>query len=199
MDDLDINKFIEENAEAYEFKEITDTDTHVIHDMKLAAKRQLLWPYIKEMGIPAETNMMSAVYYFYSGRYKKIDRKYIYMCRNRVQPSKWFYNHKESLPARIGFSEKYTCDRLLTEYTVGHLLLLDHVRELTFPGFAEKYGFRVTTLKNMVYKRFNEVFGKEIIRIQPPDEIIMGLKDVINPDWWFIFPEEAETLPDRLR
>ena len=31
-----------------------------------------------------------------------------------------------------------------------------------------------------------------LLKILPPAKVIINLRDVINPDYWYVFPEEIE-------
>jgi len=56
----------------------------------------------------------------------------------------------------------------------------------------EKYDLNLYQMKNIRYRRINSVTGLECFKILPPASVIVKLKDVINPDYWFIFPEEIQ-------
>ena len=120
-----------------------------------------------------------------------------FLCRENMQPARWYYKVGEKLPERISFTPVYTVDDFQYRKTAG-LQMLENLRdEYTYSGLAEKFSINYYQLKNMLSKRTNPVTGKRCYKILPQEHFVIKLRDVINPDYWFIFPEELENHLDK--
>lgn len=192
MEELNIDEFIENEKKEHSFKDFEDTDTHSQRELKKALQNKLLWRYIEKLGLERDSNEKYWVYYYMTGKNKSINNIVIFRCREQMQPSKWFINANEELPARVNFTPKFPLDSLFCKESVGHLKLKELQKMYTMQGLIEKYDLNLYQMKNIRYKRINPVTGKECFKTLPPASVIIKLKDVINPDYWFIFPEELE-------
>lgn len=192
MKDLDVNEYVKQNKQKYDFKEYSDDDTYAIRDLKTASQHKLLWKFITELGIPDTREEKLAVFYYFNGKYKSIANQHIFYCREKMQPSKWYYNVNERLPKKIKFIPKFKAERLMYKETVGHIKLEKLQKEYSMPELCDKFDLNLYQMKNIRYKRINPLTKKECFKILPPASVIIKLRDVINPDYWFIFPEEIE-------
>ena len=192
MEELDVNQYIREWKQKYEFKEYSDDDTYALRDLKIISHSQnkLLWSFIIALGIPDTIEAKRAVFCYFSGRYKTIANPYIFLCREKMRPSKWYYKINEELPERISFTPKYDVENLMHKESVGHLKLEELQKFYTMPVFAQKYGLNLYQIKNIRYRRFNPLTSKKCFKIFPPASVIIKLRDIINPDYWYVFPEE---------
>ena len=84
-----------------------------------------------------------------------------------MQPSRWYYRINEKLPKRINFTPQF-----------------DVVGRVTLPTNMQ--------LKNIIYKRKHPDTMEEWFKTLPPQDFIIKLRNDINPDYWYIFPEELE-------
>lgn len=187
MEDLDINSMEQELSPAKKFSE---DDTHAVRDLKTALQKNLYRKYLSMLGIPDNRIIKDYIYYYINGTNSSIGPQYVFMCREKLQPSKWYYRHDEELPKRIEFKPKYTWECMRTMETEGLRKLVELRKIHTAKGLEEKFGISFYQIKNILYKRHDPISGKEIYKIFPQKELIIKLREVINPDYWFIFPEE---------
>ncbi len=193
MGTLDVKTFIKEKSEGrFAFKEQKDDDTYALRDLKIAGEEKLLWQYIVALGIPDTTESKNSVYYYYNGKYKFISNPHIFMCREKMQPSRWYYKINEKLPKPVIFAPKFGVEELMYKESVGHVKFRELQKQLTVQGMADKYDLNFYQIKNILYRRFNPLTGRECFKILPPAKVIINLRDVINPDYWYVFPEEIE-------
>lgn len=192
MEELDVTKFIEKTQKAYEFKEFSENDTYALRMLKQAAQQKLFWHFIEELGIPNNRDIKSYVYYYFNGKNASIGSQYVYMCREKLQPAKWYYKIGEKLPPRIEFTPKFGVEYLQFKESVAHQKFVQLQKEYTIANFAKTYGLSVQQVKNICYKRYSPYLEKKVFKILPPASVITKLRDVIHPDYWFIFPEELE-------
>lgn len=197
MEELDVNQYIIDHKKKYEFrkqlhefKEYSDDDTYALRDFKTALQHRLFWSFISDLGIPNTTLAKYAVFYYVSGARKSIVNPNVFFCREKMQPSKWYYKINEELPERIKITPKFGIESLMYKESVGHLKLKELQKRYTMPLLAEKYGLNLYQVKNIRYRRLNPLTGKECFKILPPESVIIKLRDVINPDYWYVFPEE---------
>lgn len=190
MKELNVHKFIEENH-GKDFREFSDSDTYALRDLKTAAKSGLLWKYMVSLGIPDKTKTKQNLYYYYNGRTKVLPNTSVFYCREKLRPAKWYYKIDEKLPPVINFTPKHTVKELPYLDSLGHLKLFEIIKQTTIPIFAEQYDFSVYVLKNVLYKRKHQTTGKMCFKILPQEDFIIKLRDVINPDLWYIFPDEV--------
>lgn len=192
MESLDIEKFIESEKKELPFKNFSDDDTHAKRELKTVLQNKLLWRFIEKLGFARDSNDKYTIYYYTNGKTQNISNSIVFKCREAMQPSKWFVNVKESLPERIIFTPRFGVNELYVKESVGHVMLKRLQEEYTMPGLIEKYDLNLYQMKNIRYRRINSVTGLECFKILPPASVIVKLKDVINPDYWFIFPEEIQ-------
>lgn len=192
VEELRVSDFIKqkEAENRFAFKKFSDDDTHALRDLKTAAEKKLLWQYIVALGIPDNTESKNSVYYYYNGKYKSIANPHIFLCREKMQPSKWYYRIDEQLPERIDFIPKYGVEYLQHKESIGHIKLEELQKRYTMPGLCNRYDLSLQQMKNVRYRRLNPLTGKECFKILPPASVIIKLRDVINPDYWYVFPEE---------
>lgn len=192
MEELNIDEFIENEKKEHSFKDFEETDTHSQRELKKALQNKLLWRYIEKLGIERDSNEKYCVYYYMNGKNKTINNTIIFHCREQMQPSKWFININEQLPEKIKFTPKFSAESLYCKESVGHKKLEQLQKEYTMPGLIERFDLNLYQMKNIRYKRISPITGKECFKTLPPASVIIKLKDVINPDYWFIFPEEIQ-------
>ena len=195
MEDLSIEEFVKEEKKRKPYKEFSDNDTYALRDFKIALQNKVFWRYIVQLGIPDGKDggkEKYQVFYYVNGKNQSINNIYVFMCREKLQPSKWYYKITEKLPPKINFTPKYTFKELMEKETVGHLMLQKLQEQYTMEGLVDKYNLKFYQMKNIRYKRKSITTGKMVFKTLPPASVMMALKDEINPDYWFIFPEEIE-------
>ena len=109
-----------------------------------------------------------------------------------MQPSRWYYKINEKLPKPVIFIPKFGVEELMYKESVGHVKFRELQKQLTVQGMADKYDLNFYQIKNILYRRLNPLTGRECFKILPPAKVIINLRDVINPDYWYVFPEEIE-------
>lgn len=194
MAELKVTDFIKqkEAENRFPFKKQSDDDTYALRDLKIAGEKKLLWNYIVALGIPNDAKSKHCVYYYYNGKYKSIANPHIFLCREKMQPSRWYYKVNEKLPEPVAFTPKFTVKDLMYKESVGHVKLRELQKLYTVNGIADKFDLNFYQIKNILYKRLNPLTGRECFKILPPATVIIKLRDIINPDLWYIFPEEME-------
>ena len=174
-----------------EIKSFTDEDTYAIRALKKAAQESLFLEYLDTIGIK-EMRMKLYVYNYFTGKNRTIYNINVFTCRENVQPAKWYYKVGEKLPERIEFTPKFPVTELQYKDTVGHLKFFELRNQLTHQGISHKFNIDFYQLKNITSKRFNPLTNRYCYKILPQQSLIIKLRDVINPDYWYIFPEELE-------
>ena len=175
----------------WDFKSFSDEDSYAIRDLKKASQKNLLWAYLYNIGMK-EDKMKMFIYNYLIGKNKTIFNINVFNCRENVQPARWYYKVSEKLPERIEFIPKFPVTELQYKDTIGHLKFFELREQLTNQGISEKYNIDYFQLKNITSKRFNPLTNRYCYKILPQQSIIIKLRDVINPDYWYIFPEELE-------
>lgn len=203
MKEIDADEFIAESERTrktretlHDFRKFSDSDSYVIRDFKKLAQKGLLWQFMDSIGLKKEEHKIN-VYYLMYGRSELVNAPNVFICRENMQPARWYYKVGEKLPERISFTPIYTVDDFQYRKTAG-LQMLENLRdEYTYSGLAERFSINYYQLKNMLSKRTNPVTGKRCYKILPQEHFVIKLRDVINPDYWFIFPEELEKHLDK--
>ena len=192
MEELNIDDFIHSQVKPhFDFKDFSDSDTYALRDFKTAAQNKLFWHFIENLGIPNDGKAKYILYYYFNGKNKSFTNSSVFYCREKMQPSKWYYNISEALPERIQFTPKHPVEDLQYRETLGIQKLKVLIKDYTLPKFCDIYNLNFLQMKNMIYKRINSVTGKECYKILPPEKVVKNLKTVINPDMWYIFTDEV--------
>ncbi|WP_149554539.1 hypothetical protein [Treponema pectinovorum] len=189
-EELDVNSYIQSQRKRYSFKEFTDEDSYALRALKKASQNRLFWRYVCELGVPDTSLDKKAIFYYLNGHYRFVSNPYIFMCREKMQPAKWYYKVNETLPKRIEFTPKHEAKDLMYLESVGHIKLEELQKKFTMPILCERYNLSLTQMKNIRYKRLHPFTKRECFKILPPASVIIKLRDVINPDYWYIFPDE---------
>lgn len=192
MKDLRAEDFINSVPEKKYMQFDDENDTYALRELKIAAQAKQIWNYILALGIPDNRQDKLAIYYYYNQKYKSIANQHIFRCREKMQPSKWYYKLTEKLPERIKFTPKHEVQDLMYKESAGHVKFRELQKQYTVQGLADKYDLNFYQIKNILYKRLNPLTGRECFKILPPAQLIIKLRDVINPDLWYIFPDEMK-------
>lgn len=142
------------------------------------------------LGVPDRRESRLAIFYYLNGKLKFVSNPHIFYCREKMQPSKWYYRVDEKLPERIEFKTKYSVNELMYKESAGHIKFNKMCEEYSIQGVADRFGLSINQIKNTKYKRMNPMTKKECFKSLPSLSIVLKLRDVINPDLWYIFPEE---------
>lgn len=194
MEEFNIDNYIKTQNElkntSINYKEFSENDSYVIRDFKKAIQNRLLWKYLIQIGVPDTQNDKNRVFSYFSGRFKKITNRYVFLCREKVQPSKWYYKVGEELPPRINFTPKHSVEDLRHIPTAGIQKFLQLQKEYSLRYLCKIYNLNELQMKNIIYAKFNPETQNKFFRALPPYTVIIPLREVINPDLWFIFPDE---------
>lgn len=192
MEDFDINEFADKNKK--EYLEFSENDTHAMHELKVAAQNRLFWKFISALGTGDldDNNVKKVAFRYLQGRSIDISNKYIFMWRKKIQPSKWYYKYSEPLPEKINFTPKFPPEALIEKESVGHIKLKELQNRYELKGIEAMFGVDYNQLRNILYKRTNPSTGKTYYKTLPQTSMIISLRNVIQPDLWYIFPEEME-------
>ena len=106
-------------------------------------------------------------------------------------PSKWYIRYGEKLPDRIEFKPKHKLQYLYNNDSLGHKELKKLTEQYTIEGVANLCDLKVMSIKNVLYRTIDKITGKEHFKTFPQQSMIIKMKDEINPDSWFIFPDET--------
>ncbi len=192
MKEINIDEFLStHHSTLKDFKSFADEDSYAIRDLKKASQKNLLWAYLDNIGM-TDKRMKLYIYNYLSGKNKTIYNINVFNCRECVQPARWYYRVDEKLPERIEFTPKFPVEELQYKDTEGHLKFYELREQLTNQGISEKYGIDYFQLKNITSKRLNPLTNRYCYKILPQQSLIIKLREVINPDYWYIFPEELE-------
>ena len=192
MEELNVEEFIKSQPQHHiDIREYSDEDTYAIHDLKTAAQKSLLWKFMVSLGIPNEQVAKQKLYYYFNGRCLSLPNTSVFYCRGKMQPAKWYYKINETLPEKIEFNPKHDISEMLSLESLGHQKLFKMVKDMSIPRFAEYYDVSIFTLKNMLYKRMNKLTGTMCFKALPNESFILKMRDEINPDIWYIYPDEV--------
>lgn len=192
MEDFDINKLAAENKK--EYLEFSENDTHAMHELKVAARNRVFWKFISALGtdgFDADYVKQNSFKYL-QGLSRDMQNQYIFMWREKIQPSKWYYKYSEPLPEKIDFTPKFPPAMLIEKESVGHIKLKELQKRYELKGIVSMFGVDYNQLRNIIYKRTNPRTGKAYYKTLPQTNIIISLRNVIQPDLWYIFPEEMK-------
>lgn len=195
MEDSIISNDLKEYEKKYVFKEFSKDDTYACRELKTALQKKIFWKYLDLIGIPNELNTRNCFYY-YIYHNDKIDHfvrnKYVFLCRKKVQPSKWYYKVTEPLPEKIKFTPKFDVSVLRYKESLGHIKLNELKETYSLRGLVNTFSLDLNQAKNVIFKRWNPLLQKQCFRALPTESFIIKMRNVINPDLWYIFPEEVE-------
>lgn len=192
MEELNINEFVKTQKPHFDYKDFSDDDTYALRDLKTAAQNKLFWNYIENLGIPNDGKSKYILFYYFNGKNKSFSNLSVFYCREKMQPSKWYYKNSEKLPERVKFVPKHPIEDLPWRETMGIKKLVELQKTYTLQGLCNQYDLNYLQMKNILYKRKNLLTGKDCYKILPPERVITKLRDVINPDYWYIFTDEIE-------
>lgn len=168
-----------------------DTDTYARYDLKKASQARVLTKYCNEIGFDSDDYILIAFIHYINGSIKVMNNVQVFRCRERIQPSRWYYKVTEKLPKQIKFTEKYKDPELiLYKPSEAHMRLKKLLMDFGIEKVSEDYDIHIETLKNLIYLRKRRTDGKHVFKTMPSFDVIRKLKDVIHPDLWYIFPEE---------
>lgn len=190
MEELDIDEYVQLHRDQH--KQFSDDDTYAIRMLKKAAQNQLFMKYICELGITDSISDKLSIFYYLTGRYKSVRNIHIFMCREKMQPAKWYYKINEPLPKQIKFTPKHSVKDLMYIESVGHIKFKELLDLYTMPVLCEKYDLNLSQMKNIRYKRIHPYTKRECFKTLPGMPVVTKLRELINPDYWFIFPDELE-------
>lgn len=171
-----------EDDRKYLFK---DDDTYALRELKTLAEKQMLLKFCNTLEIP------HLFYSFHKYMYDSIafvKNSTIFQLRTIMQPSKWYYFNNETLPGPIAFNTVYTLEDFYAKDSIGHTLLKEKIIEYGYNRLSSMYSISIDTLKNMIYKR--KYNNKEIFKVFPSFRTIRLLRDIILPDYWYIYEDE---------
>lgn len=197
LEDLIENDVLQEYEKKYAFKEFSKDDTYTYRELKTALQKKVFWKYLDSIGIPNDINARHQIYHhiYHNDKIKHIlKNKYVFQCRENLQPSKWYYKVTEPLPERIKFTPKFDVSVLRYKESLGHIKLneLKETYSYSLTGLARAFSLDVNQVKNVLFKKWNPLLKKQCFRALPSESFIIQMRDIINPDLWYIFPEEVE-------
>lgn len=195
FNEFDIDKFMEDNEKNLIYSEKTfedsDDDTYVARDIKHIIQKKFSSKFLREMGFPATSVTINALKFYATG-IGAISNVYVFQTRTSIQPAKWYTNISEPLPPRIPFTPKYTVDSLKTKETQGQILFTKFLFSNGVKNLSQQYNIAPDILKNVIYKRTDKLTNQRVFKNFPTLQFIKTFSKVINPDYWYIFPEELE-------
>lgn len=120
----------------------------------------------------------------------------IFLLRRVIRPSRWFFMPGEELPAEVPYTPLHGDGDMFTHESLGIRELKKICFRNTVAGTLRHFDIEMWQYKNIMYKRKNKQ-GKKVYRSLPSTHIIRKTRTEINPDLWFIFPDEAEAASGR--
>jgi hypothetical protein len=122
----------------------------------------------------------------------------IYLLREQIEPVRWYYDENEGLPEKVEFRPKYRgydlemMNNFKNKATAAQRWFEEAGKKRIIHEICEENNISYSRLKNSIYpKRVHSEVA--VYRQRPGYGIIKALRGVINPDYWYIFPDE---LPD---
>lgn len=195
MEDFIVSNDLKEYEKKYVFKEFSKDDTYACRELKIALQKKIFWKYLNIIGIPNELNEKNSIYYYIYHNDKInhfVRNKYVFLCREKVQPSKWYYKVTEPLPEKIKFTPKFDISVLRYKESLGHIKLNELKETYSLKGLVNTFSLDLNQAKNVIFKKWNPLLQKQCFRALPSENFIIQMRNVINPDLWYIFPEEVE-------
>lgn len=180
---------------------LLQTDTYMVREIKTARNAGSITAYAENLG-----------FRFGSGEQQRIRKlphetdptkiapnTLIFKLRTVRRPAMWYTTVTETLPEKIEFEDKNDVSMLMIKDSVGHAMLRQIIDEEGVSGVIENYGFQSRhEIDNILYKRKRQRDGRPIFRILPSYVFIRKLKERINPEYWYVFPDEIASLPPHL-
>ncbi len=188
----DIDSFIEEVRR--EKLSLNDTDPIMMQDLKKASASKVLTKYCEAMGFSKDDAILNVFIRYINGFLDSVSNVHIFRCREKVQPSRWYYqaNEADILPKPVKFTPKFGPEEILNKDSQGHVILRKLIRQYGADSIADQYGIDRYKLKNTIYRRRRVTDGKQMFKALPSYHFVRALRDVIHPDYWYIFPEELK-------
>jgi hypothetical protein len=121
----------------------------------------------------------------------------IFNLRRHLAPVEWFYDEDEKLPEKKEFKPLYACfDRRARQHIIRKPTLgAARLEGLILAGELQKLcrakGLQYRTVYGYAVKRRRHD-GIAGYHARPSYSVMRKLRDIIHPDEWFFFPEEAE-------
>lgn len=183
-----------------QYSEFSDEDTYALRIFKERMVQKTMFKYAEHVG--GTVSFATRVYDLI--RSESHDRPrfglsfaHMFMARERMRPALWFFKVGERLPEEVRFKASRGAESVYKVHTCGHLL----VRKMAEEGggwkaAAESRGLIPNKLKNVFFKR-RTARGTVEFRCMPSASLILALKDEVNPDYWFVFPDELSDAKER--
>lgn len=169
----------------------SDEDTHAIREFKTAISNRLYLKYTSALGLTSQESRN--IFNYVEKNTTILHGSYVFAIREKMQPAKWYYKIDEKLPQKISFTpnKKYTLETFLESDTIGIKMLMDLKKKKgILQDLCNLYNLNYNQIKNIFYLIADPVTGVRRHKIFPQEKVILSLRDVINPDYWFIFPDE---------
>jgi len=120
----------------------------------------------------------------------------IFKLRNIIPPLYWFLP-PDTDPSTVkvtNFTSMYSEPDYGKE-TVAHIIMHRILDEHRIGELITNTGLKRQFINQIRYKKLQD--GKEIYRVRPSEKMVIGMKDYIKEDLWYIYPEEVD--PDELK
>lgn len=174
----------------------SDDDTYAVKDLKKAMNEKKFGKYV-ELCSDNRFNVWYLTKYM-RGVTQKIGNIYVYYMREAIQPAKWYTKVAEKLSKPVEFKSKgYPAEALRTRDSCGHILLRKLKNDRgSYEAAASFYNVDIVIMQNvMLYAKKD---GEKQHKSLPTDSFIRTFRKFINPDYWFIFPEELVNEKDKI-
>lgn len=195
MKRMSADEFIREFGEPYkkgsELRKFLPDDTIMEREFKKLINKTCLKKYLNYIGLNVSSETYCHIYKYIESRIN-ISNVMIYQFREKIRPAEWYtLAEGESLPPEVKFTPSSVISDFLSRYSIGHLKLREIIAEHTISGTAKMYDISRTKIEGILYRRRHQTTGEMIFRALPSFEIITKLKGAINPDLWYVLPEES--------
>jgi hypothetical protein len=160
--------------------------------ISLIEKRAFTGTLVKDWKVPRKFVM--GIYRCALGSQKPTSLA-VFGLRKHIRPSWWYYEESETLPCPVDFNEKYpafgpeTNEKILTDETVGIRKIIEIKNERKLARYCLGKGIKYGILCGCI-QRYKSNAGKIKFHRRPDYFTIKSLREDINPDLWFIFPDE---------
>jgi len=176
----------------------SDDDTYAMRLLKYLNNNKLIVKFLATNNA-LETNGQSLYNYVYvsigltlKGYKQRLSYPLLFRCRGFIAPWMWYHTVSETPPTEIKFNQQYIqfTPAMAGRSTLGHLQLRKYIEENGVLGVVSETGIKRTLVDNLLRKRKRKT-GLITFHSLPSLDVTKALSSIVNPQLWFIFPEET--------
>ena len=174
------------------------TDTIALREIRNIGQNRLLKSYSDMLMEKTEREILwfaNKLSKLINGSLRNFSNTDVFLLRELIQPAKWYTLVTEELPPPTRHTPRLTLSSLMTTWSLAHKKLHDLVMENGYDKLSRDFGVPKYFLTNLFSYRIQKLpdgNGRRVLKSLPNYHVIRAFRQVVNPDLWYIYPEELE-------